>query len=466
MPAYSDAAIPEELEKKPYKILPTWLTGKFGLGLMDAVAKGPPETTFDDKIGAWDIEAYLDDEGTFVPYMVGLVKAGWTTPKIWEGEDCLTKFISFLEEECETFHEHTLYAHNGSAFDVPILLKYALLDGKSKFKISGDRFIVQDGNVTSMLLEREGSQITFRDSLRLLTGSLDSLTKEFDVKHKKLTETVDHNAINATTWKQHRATIHKYLEHDCLGLLEVMQKFSETVHESMGINITSCISAASMSKQNFFRNYYDPYATPVFYISKTYDKYIRRGYFGGRVECGHVGTITATPKNKIFYFDFTSLYPDQGRKPMPYNQPKQYVGQMAKRVVIKKGTESDIADTFFGFCECYVTGPTNYDHENMLPVHGVIYEGKLVFPVLKEKRLLVLGSEEMKYARKAGIRYEYEIVSCVTFHKKEFMREVYEDAFERKAKAKDDKNPALCTTYKLVANSTYGTWGFRASNRD
>lgn len=465
MPAYSQDILPEQLEKKPYVILPMWLKGKYGTALMEAVAKGPPEKEFDGKIGAWDIEAYLDDRGNFVPYMVGFVKSGSSEPVIWKGEDCLSSFISYLEKHASELHEYTLYAHNGASFDVPILLKYTLLSQSSNFIISADKFIVQDGNVTSMQLDIGGSQITFRDSMRLLTGSLDSLTREFNVEHKKLTDTIDHNTINATTWRQQSDTIEEYLRHDCLGLLEVMESFAHTVFSAMRINVTSCISAASMAKQNFFTNYYDPYANPIYYISTTYDKYIRRGYFGGRVECGYIGTIEADDVDKIYYMDFTSLYPDQGRKPMPYGQPKHYVGDKAKRAIFKKGT-SDISDTFKGFCECYVKGPINYDHETMLPVHGVIYEGKLVFPVLEEPRLLVLGSEEMKYARKMGIYYEYDVVSCITFKCEPFMKKVYEDAFERKAQAKKDKNPVLCTTNKLIANSTYGTWGFRAQDRD
>jgi hypothetical protein len=174
--------------------------------------------------------------------------------------------------------------------------------------------------------------------MRLLIGSLDDLTREFDVEHKKLTGSVDHEKVNAGTWRSMAPEIQKYLEHDCFGLLEVVLKFAKAVYEDTGINVTSCISAASLAKQNYFRNYYKPYDYPIYYLSKTYDKYVRRGYFGGRVECGFIGKITKTQKDRIYYFDFTSLYPDQGRKSMPYGEPKHYIGPKAQRAIFNAKT--------------------------------------------------------------------------------------------------------------------------------
>jgi hypothetical protein len=102
----------------------------------------------------------------------------------------------------------------------------------------------------------------------------------------------------------------------------------------------------------------------------------------------------------------------------------------------------------------------------MLPVHGTIHEGKLVFPVLTEKKLMVLGVEEMRYAQKMGIKYEYEVVSFLEFRVAPYMKVVYEDAFNKKAQAKKDNNPAKTNLEKIKANSTYGFWGFRAMDRD
>ena len=64
-----------------------------------------------------------------------------------------------------------------------------------------------------------------------------SLTKEFNVEHKKLTETVNHNDINENNYNQIPELV-KYLKYDCLGLLEVMTSFNETVYDMTYVDRT------------------------------------------------------------------------------------------------------------------------------------------------------------------------------------------------------------------------------------
>ena len=73
--------------------------------------------------------------------------------------------------------------------------------------------------------------ITFRDSLRLLPQGLEKLCKEFDVEHKKPTETVSHDDITVENWDTF-PQLHKYLENDCKGLLECLVCFSKEVFNS------------------------------------------------------------------------------------------------------------------------------------------------------------------------------------------------------------------------------------------
>ena len=73
--------------------------------------------------------------------------------------------------------------------------------------------------------------ITFRDSLRLLPQGLEKLCKEFNVEHKKLTETVSHDDITVENWDTF-PQLHKYLENDCKGLLECLVCFSKEVFNS------------------------------------------------------------------------------------------------------------------------------------------------------------------------------------------------------------------------------------------
>ena len=79
----------------------------------------------------------------------------------------------------------------------------------------------------------ETHSITFHDSLRIFGpgSSLESLCKDFDVEHKKLTETVSHDDITIDNWRIYETELKKYLEYDCKGLLEIMEDFTEQVYQ-------------------------------------------------------------------------------------------------------------------------------------------------------------------------------------------------------------------------------------------
>ena len=77
--------------------------------------------------------------------------------------------------------------------------------------------------------------ITFHDSLRIFgPSSLESLCRDFKVKHQKLTETVSHDDITIDNWRECQPELSKYLEHDCKGLLEVMTAFTKEVFKGTG----------------------------------------------------------------------------------------------------------------------------------------------------------------------------------------------------------------------------------------
>ena len=113
------------------------------------------------------------------------------------------------------------------------------------------------------------------------------------VEHKQLTETISHDKITLKNYKTFPA-LKKYLSHDVLGLLEVMLLFNQSVFDDSQIDVTTCFTGASLAKQTFFRNYYKfsgNQSKPVYTLSTDHDKFIRDGYFGGRVECYKMGKL-------------------------------------------------------------------------------------------------------------------------------------------------------------------------------
>ena len=214
----------------------------------------------------------------------------------------------------------------------------------------------------------------------------------------------------------------------------------------VGINMTACYTGASLSKKSFFAKYYKQQKYPIYSLNHSADKFIRDYYYGGRVEIFHLGRV---PGDKFYYYDFTSLYPAMGIKDLPFGEP----------VWVNK------FDVFehFGFASVLVKSREHKLHKK--PLHGLKEDGKLLFRHFQEWTPLTLFSEELKLGIKSGM-YEYDIQGGLTFQSAPWMADFFTDAFQRKADAKRDGNPALAQVWKIIANSGYGFWGIRVQDRD
>ena len=214
----------------------------------------------------------------------------------------------------------------------------------------------------------------------------------------------------------------------------------------VGVNMTACYTGASLSKKSFFAKYYKQVKYPIYSLNHSADKFIRDYYYGGRVEIFHLGKV---PRDKFYYYDFTSLYPAMGLKDLPYGKPVWV----------------DKFDVFehFGFASVLVKSREHMLHKK--PLHGLKEDGKLLFRHFKDWTPLTLFSEELKLGIKSGM-YEYDVQGGLTFQSAPWMADFFNDAFERKADAKRDGNPALAQVWKIIANSGYGFWGIRVQGRD
>ena len=430
------------------------------------------------KFCAWDIETSKNKAGEHIPYACSIAwfdyefgedkitiinkkcsknkKTYWvkvekrtkniikSTPKeqqFW-GLDCLQKMTKYIHDNKERFNGYTLYAHNGGKYDLPLAIKKAFIDSP-EFLIEGKGCVeLNNAWIGFSLRSRKDRKfkIYFRDSYRLLPMSLKALANELNVKHKKLDETISHEditLINYNTYPQ----LKKYLTHDVFGLLEVIQEFGTKVFNDLGIDITKCFTGASLSKKNFFKNYYDT-SKPIYKLSSDNDKLIRDSYFGGRVECFKMGII-----NKAYYYDFTSLYPDVGRKNLPYGKP----------TVVKLKRCKKLDNSFFGFVECLV----RTKNKKCIPKHALIKDDRLIFPIFDNWTKISVFSEELDYEQ-----YEYEFITGVQFKKGRIKQRFFNEGFRNKALSKKNGNPAMAQAYKIIINSGYGFWGLRTKDRD
>jgi len=90
--------------------------------------------------------------------------------------DCLKSIL------IRKYDGYKIYAHNLAKFDIIFLLKYLV-------KLGTIKPVIHNGKIISLTInfgKNGGYQVEFKDSLLLLLGSLDSLSKSFKVENKKI----------------------------------------------------------------------------------------------------------------------------------------------------------------------------------------------------------------------------------------------------------------------------------------
>ena len=167
---------------------------------------------------------------------------------------------------------------------------YVMTNTDCPFKIANDenrKTICLNGAYIGVCLYTEdGKEIFFKDSLKMMPMGLDKLGKELDVEHKKLDAVelpngqvveIDHNDINIENWDTYevRDSQKIYCLHDSLCLLEALLIFSKEVHTDTGINITDCVTGASLSKKHFYTSFYEQNTYPLYSLSRELDEFFR-----------------------------------------------------------------------------------------------------------------------------------------------------------------------------------------------
>ena len=318
-----------------------------------------------------------------------------------------------------------IFAHFGGGYDFLFFLGEALRDYEAEFQIV--KIIPRGSLLLSIELEHvpSGTKLTFRDSSALFPFSLERLTENFGVAHKK--QKFEHDKVTSLEVYKAMGGL-EYLEYDCKGLYECLDVFYNwPIIKRAGGSFTRS-SQALRVLQTYLKK-------PVSYLAPNQDREIRRAYFGGRVEI-----FRPICKKKIYCYDVNSLYPtvmeantfpNEFEYDTPYWEPSKH-----------------------GFYEAEVFVPKNL----YLPPLGYLdpKEHKLTFPTGHLKGIWSIP--ELKYAKELGCTVKPTfgwIFGSAGYLFRDFIRDLHE--IKRKA-APDSVDRFLA---KDIMNHCYGRFGMK-----
>jgi len=360
-------------------------------------------------------------------------------------DNVLQEFVHFLEAYDESI---LLYAHNGGKFDTFLLLKQLLqmtnIGKVENLLDSGGRLISLD-----FRFYKTKKIVQIRDSINLIPMSLDKACKSFKPKTIKLEGDVEHDRINIENCKTqeiYEYTRH-YLENDCVSLHEILLMFDTIMEERFDFSIRDTMTNAGMARKVFLERFYQD---NLYNLSDEVDADLRKYYYGGRNE---VMTKLGYTQGKLFYVDFTSLYPYV----MMANE-YQY-GKVEKLVVNQRAFDKN----WFGFVKCKF----RHKHRDNIPLHAVVRDGKLVFPFVETWQETILSTEEIRYSLENNIGYEYIFEFVYNYKEKGYIfKDIINEIYKMKIEAQKEKNKALRQIAKIIINSTYGFFGINYNNRN
>jgi len=364
--------------------------------------------------------------------------------RLYTGSDCVKKFLD--EVLNYKYRAVNFYAHNGGKFDFNFLVEYLRFrDYDFKMVFQGSRCLrlrvyhTKEGKSKD---RKNRNATSFSDSYSLLKFSLDKLTKNFDVKHKKINfmekpeKQRDYEYLYEL-YKKKDKRFYEYVKNDVFGLYEVLIGFNKMITENngkMGLTIAS-------TSLKTFRNYYK-YDRHIEMANKETNKEMKNAYYGGRTEIFKM----FVKEKKLYCYDINSLYPFvMFNNEYPVCPPR-----------LCRNSNKNMIMEYHGITEAEIRAPKNL-YIPLLPYHYTINgNNKLVFPLGK-----FTGYWDNHLLRKAyDLGYEIKPIKTYVFGKTEMIFKEYVKRFYKlkQTSLKDTPNYIIA---KLLLNSLYGKFGQR-----
>ena len=428
-----------------------------------------------------DIEAY--SSGEHLAYAIESVSTAGEVLS-FTGTNSIDDWLDCLATTKPGERPETIYFHNGGNYDF-FLLRRKLITHRG-FRMGKREIADGSSMITFDIVNEYKARFVFLDSYRLLPTSLDKLTKELGVKHPKLKETVSFDEINrhfdelgfsdeTIDSLYTKYPIGKYLNHDVLGLLEVLLEIQKIGMEK-GVDITRCATVTSLSKAIYQTNYLRKYN--IANLTNEDDLYVSKGVHTGNKDEGHDqtwilgGNCDARYIGEVgdcYFYDVTSLYPsvcvhdgDNGWLPTEPEGPVMEEGFVLESV-FDFDNRFDRNRRYFVECLVVEDRPTNHPVHMMKAKVGKIWRNVNAVP--KTWTRMVLYSEEIRYALTKQ-QYRYRVLSYQTYKAAPVFSDFMLDMYKAKATAKEDGKPALTLFCKLLLNAMTGAPGLNCNGRE
>lgn len=423
------------------------------------------EEDLDEKIITWDIETYSTNNNTYV-YSISLYGGDSTKNAIFTNKillemiqskkmlerdviiGCMKLFVDYIKKNHTDFNKHTLYAHNGSKYDLIFLLKEIILYD-TDIQIITKSVIESNNRFLNISIKIQDSEITFKDSYALLPYSLSSLCHSFQTVNSKIDIDIDKlKKINKII--ENFDEIVSYNVYDVLSLYEILIIFAKQIFDLFKLNITKSTTIASLAR-NILRT--DKYFSEDLYNIPDYvEDFIKKSYFGGRTECFILGHI----KDKIINcYDINSSYIYSGVKALP----------LGKSIRIKEDSiEKVLKDPLYNqsFVKVLAKVKENVDLNNFIPVHPIkTKEGLIIFPIIKDWLEIIVYLPELKLGLFVG--YEYKYIEGFYFKSSYSLKNIFNSMYGERIKY--NKKNILNFVYKLIGVSIYGCFGYNVLNK-
>jgi hypothetical protein len=314
----------------------------------------------------------------------------------------------------------TIYAHFGGKYDFRFLIPALVESGKYDLK-----FLERNSKIMSIKVICRKSRMSwkFRDSFFLLPLSLKELGRNFKIQYMKEEFNVE---ACQTAQDFNTPEAQSYLRSDCLGLYEILEKFSQWGLNAGVIKQTLPSQAMYIFTTQFLKE-------KLYALSEDQEAFVRKTYFGGRTE------IFRMSGENLYYYDFNSLYPTVMLEDMPVGQPCWVKSYHPNRIGFYRITAN-------------ISGLK-------IPPLPVLKDNKLFFP--EGTGEFYTTSAEIELLKK--LNQKFDVLEGIVFDKKApIFKEYVQYMFNERIKhGKGTMENLVC---KLLANSLYGKFGQKRDN--